>query len=115
MLFEKAYCNQAVCSPSRNALLTSLRPQTLGIYELSTNFRKGAPEDVHLLQSVRLLAVQRDQGAAQVLTLLGVPAKQRVRGLVKGFREQLGERFLLKARASEANPEGNFRTSISLM
>lgn len=50
MLFEKAYCNQAVCSPSRNALLTSLRPQTLGIYELSTNFRKAAPDAVTLPQ-----------------------------------------------------------------
>lgn len=50
MLFEKAFCNQAVCSPSRNALLTSLRPQTLGIYELSTNFRKGAPDTVTLPQ-----------------------------------------------------------------
>jgi len=50
MLFESAYCNQAVCSPSRNALLTSLRPQTLGIYELSTNFRKAAPDAVTLPQ-----------------------------------------------------------------
>ena len=50
MVFEKAFCNQAVCSPSRNALLTSLRPQTLGIYELSTNFRKGAPDAITLPQ-----------------------------------------------------------------
>jgi iduronate 2-sulfatase len=46
MLFERAYCNQAVCSPSRNALLTSLRPQTLGIYDLGTNFRKSRPNAV---------------------------------------------------------------------
>lgn len=44
VLFERAYCNQAVCSPSRNALLTGLRPQTIGIYDLETNFRAGAPE-----------------------------------------------------------------------
>ena len=50
VLFEKAFCNQAVCSPSRNALLTGLRPQTLGIYELSTNFRKAAPAAVTLPQ-----------------------------------------------------------------
>jgi hypothetical protein len=35
---ERAYCHQAVCSPSRNALPTSLRPQALGIYDLPTNF-----------------------------------------------------------------------------
>ena len=48
--FERAYCNQAVCSPSRNALLVGLRPQTLGVYDLSTNFRKAAPEAVTLPQ-----------------------------------------------------------------
>ena len=41
--FERAYCNQAVCSPSRNALLTGFRPQSLGIYDLATNFRRAAP------------------------------------------------------------------------
>lgn len=50
VLFEKAYCNQAVCSPSRNALMCSLRPQSLGIYDLATNFRKTAPEAVTLGQ-----------------------------------------------------------------
>lgn len=54
VLFEKAYCNQAVCSPSRNALLTGLRPQSLGIYELSTNFRKSAPDAVTLPQHFKL-------------------------------------------------------------
>ncbi|MBN8418856.1 MAG: sulfatase-like hydrolase/transferase [Verrucomicrobia bacterium] len=50
VLFEKAYCNQAVCSPSRNALLTGLRSQTLGIYDLATNFRKAVPDAVTLPQ-----------------------------------------------------------------
>ena len=48
VIFERAYCNQAVCSPSRNALLTSLRPQTLGIYDLGTNFRQSRPGAVTL-------------------------------------------------------------------
>jgi iduronate 2-sulfatase len=50
VLFERAYCNQAVCAPSRNALLTGLRPQTLGIYDLGTNFRKAAADAVTLPQ-----------------------------------------------------------------
>ena len=41
--FERAYCNQAVCSPSRNSLLTGFRPQSLGIYDLATNFRRAVP------------------------------------------------------------------------
>lgn len=48
--FDRAYCNQAVCSPSRNALLTGRRPQTLGIYDLATNFRKAAPDAITLPQ-----------------------------------------------------------------
>ena len=50
VLFERAYCNQAVCAPSRNALMTGRRPQTLGIYDLGTNFRRAAPEAVTLSQ-----------------------------------------------------------------
>src|SRR5687768_15277195 len=46
MLFERAYCNQAVCAPSRNALMTGRRPQSLGIYDLGTNFRKSVPDAV---------------------------------------------------------------------
>jgi iduronate 2-sulfatase len=48
--FDYAYCNQAVCAPSRNALLTSLRPQTTGIYDLATHFRKVTPAAVTLPQ-----------------------------------------------------------------
>jgi iduronate 2-sulfatase len=53
VLFERAYCNQAVCSPSRNALLIGLRPQTLGIYDLGTNFRRARPDAVSLPQCFR--------------------------------------------------------------
>ena len=53
VMFERAYCNQAVCSPSRNALLVGLRSQTLGIYDLGTNFRKSVPDAVTLPQYFR--------------------------------------------------------------
>jgi iduronate 2-sulfatase len=53
MRFDAAYCNQAVCAPSRNALLTGLRPTTLGIYDLETNFRRAAPDAVTLPQYFR--------------------------------------------------------------
>lgn len=48
--FDRAYCNQAVCAPSRNALMASLRPQTLGIYDLPTNFRVSRPDAVTMAQ-----------------------------------------------------------------
>src|SRR5215213_881941 len=50
VLFERAFCNQAVCAPSRNALMTGFRPTTLGIYDLGTNFRQSRPEAVTLAQ-----------------------------------------------------------------
>jgi iduronate 2-sulfatase len=50
VVMEAAYCNQAVCAPSRNALMTGLRPQTLGIYDLGTNFRKSRPDAVTMSQ-----------------------------------------------------------------
>ncbi len=50
VLFERAYCNQAICSPSRNALMTGVRPTTLGIYDLGTNFRSAASNTVTLSQ-----------------------------------------------------------------
>src|SRR5688572_23796129 len=50
MVFESAYCNQAVCAPSRNALMTGLRSTTLGIYDLATNFRLAAPNALTVAQ-----------------------------------------------------------------
>jgi iduronate 2-sulfatase len=50
MRFDFAYCNQAVCAPSRNGLFTGLRSTTLGIYDLGTHFRRAQPHAVTLLQ-----------------------------------------------------------------
>ncbi len=48
--FDSAYCNQAVCAPSRNSLMTGVRCTTLGIYDLGTNFRQALPDAVTLPQ-----------------------------------------------------------------
>lgn len=48
--FDRAYCNQAVCAPSRNNLLVGSRSTSLGIYTLGTNFRRAVPDAITLPQ-----------------------------------------------------------------
>jgi iduronate 2-sulfatase len=48
VLFKKAYCQQAVCAPSRNTVMTGLRPDALGIYDLATYFRTKVPDVITL-------------------------------------------------------------------
>lgn len=50
ILFERTYCQQAVCAPTRASLLTGKRPDTTRIYDLKTHIRTTMPTVVTLQQ-----------------------------------------------------------------
>lgn len=49
VVFKRAYCQQAVCNPSRSSFLTGLRPNTVGVDDLRKGFRDTAPNGKRLL------------------------------------------------------------------
>jgi len=53
LLFERAYCQQAICSPSRASLMTGARPDTIGVIENTAYFRDLNPEIITLPQHLR--------------------------------------------------------------
>jgi len=50
LLFERAYCQQAVCNPSRTSVMTGLRPDTVQVWDLRADFRDAVPDAVTLPQ-----------------------------------------------------------------
>lgn len=50
MVFNHAYCQQAVCSPSRSSIMTGRRPDATRVWDLETHFRVALPDTITLPQ-----------------------------------------------------------------
>ena len=51
-VFLEAHAQEAVCNPSRASLLTGLRPDSLRVWDLETDFRRTTPDVVTDRKSV---------------------------------------------------------------
>ncbi len=73
-VFRQAYCQQAVCSPSRLSLLTGRRPDTIRVWDLATHFRQAIPDVVTLPQHFKNHGYHT-QGIGKIFHGNGKPSK----------------------------------------
>ena len=73
-IFHNAYCQQAVCNPSRASVITGRRPDTLKVWDLKTHFRKHHPDIITLPQYFKQHGYYT-QSFGKILHGQGVPSK----------------------------------------
>ncbi|MDP6519576.1 MAG: sulfatase, partial [Planctomycetota bacterium] len=52
-LFQRAYCQESLCHPSRTSVLTGCRPPTTRVFNLKTDFRQALPDIATLPQTFK--------------------------------------------------------------
>lgn len=109
VLFENAYCQQAVCAPSRASLMSGRRPDKTKVWNLSTHFREALPDVVTLPQYFKqhgyhtqsVGKIYHDPASAQDPVSWSVPAKLAVTGTA-------GPKYVLD---SNINQKGSWKAA----
>jgi iduronate 2-sulfatase len=92
VVFNRAYCQQAVCNPSRASVMTGLRPDTIRVWDLKAHFRDAVPDVVTLPQQFKadgyhtqcVGKIYHDPQAAQDPDSWSVPETLAVTGACHG-------------------------------
>ena len=50
LLFERAYCQEPICGPSRTSIMTGMRPEKTGVFHNNQYFRETSPKVTTLSQ-----------------------------------------------------------------
>ena len=74
IVLQRAYCQMAVCCPSRLSMLTGLRPDTIRVWDLNTHFREAKPDAVTLPQHFKNAGYQ-SRSIGKILHGGGAPSK----------------------------------------
>jgi arylsulfatase A-like enzyme len=108
MVFNRAYCQQAVCSPTRSSLMTGTRPDTTKVWDLVTHFRDALPEVVTLGQHFKNNGYFV-QGMGKIYhgSLDDAPTWSVPWQTPKAIKYALPENAQLDARQFEGEPDGD--------
>jgi arylsulfatase A-like enzyme len=108
MVFNRAYCQQAVCSPTRSSLMTGTRPDTTKVWDLVTHFRKALPEVVTLGQHFKQHGYFV-QGMGKIYhgSLDDAPTWSVPWQTPKAIKYALPENVVLDQRQYEGEPDGD--------
>ena len=105
VMFKNANCQYPLCNPSRTSFLSGLRPETTGVYVLSTPARRALPDAVMLPEFFRKKGYYT-AGAGKIYHSLKQNDAQSWDYYQDGDGDDAEEKAALKARYGDGKGSG---------